>query len=225
MKTKDIILAILFIEIQILLVFAWMNYQKVNELDAKVKRTNIFLHELYQDKGISSLERVDDYDVVIGNPDAPQSIVMYTRDGCSACEDFEMNAFPQLNENYIKTGKVKFILRKLYYPNDSVGGDMNKYAHFLSKEGKGQYDDEILSFYMTGNQDANQVPQMVGDLFPEDEKLIEYLSDADILNNFRVKIQMARKNGITKTPTFLINGQKLIGARKFSKFEELLSIQ
>lgn len=223
MKTKNIILLILFIEMQVLLVFTWLNYNKVNDLDTKVRNTNIFLHELYQDKGVRLLDNIDEYDIVLGNPNAPKSIVMYSKDNCSACTDFETNVFPKINEAFIKTGEVKFILRKLYSPEDEKAAFINKHAYYLSKEGKGIYDNEIISFFWDETKDTSKVSHQTRKIFAEDNNLSKYLADDEILHNFNNNIQKARENGIRGTPTFIVNGKKLVGSRKFSKFEELLA--
>ena len=50
-----------------------------------------------------------------GNDDAPVVFVEYASLTCPACAAFHSNVYPQLNKEYIETGKVKFIHREIYF--------------------------------------------------------------------------------------------------------------
>lgn len=54
-------------------------------------------------------------DMVKGSPDAPVTVVEYASFTCPHCRTFHMQTFPQIRENFIETGKVKFILREVYF--------------------------------------------------------------------------------------------------------------
>ena len=47
----------------------------------------------------------------IGSPDAPITIIEYRSLTCSHCANFANDIFPELDEKYIQTGKVKFEFR------------------------------------------------------------------------------------------------------------------
>ncbi len=57
-------------------------------------------------------------DIVYGDPDAPVEITEYASLTCPHCARFAADIFPKIKENYIDTGKVKFIYRNFV---------MNKY--------------------------------------------------------------------------------------------------
>jgi len=50
-------------------------------------------------------------DIVYGDPNAPVEIIEYASFTCPACANFEATIFPKIKENYIDTGKVKFVYR------------------------------------------------------------------------------------------------------------------
>lgn len=50
-------------------------------------------------------------DIVYGNPDAPVEVIEYASLTCPHCASFAANIFPKIKENYIDTGKVKFVYR------------------------------------------------------------------------------------------------------------------
>src|SRR5438132_7814460 len=48
----------------------------------------------------------------LGDPRAPVTIIEYASMSCPHCARFATEAFPKLDERYIKTGKVRFIFRE-----------------------------------------------------------------------------------------------------------------
>lgn len=56
-------------------------------------------------------------DYVLGNPEAPVTIVEFTDLQCPFCREFSIGAFPELKRTYIDTGKVRYISRDLPLTN------------------------------------------------------------------------------------------------------------
>lgn len=48
----------------------------------------------------------------LGSEDAPVTVIEYASVTCPACAAFHENVFPEIKENYIDTGKVRFIFRE-----------------------------------------------------------------------------------------------------------------
>jgi len=66
-------------------------------------------------------------DMVKGNSDAKVTIVEYASFTCPYCATFHKEIFPQLKEQYIDTGKVKFIYREVYFDAPGLwGGAVSK---------------------------------------------------------------------------------------------------
>ena len=51
-------------------------------------------------------------EMVMGNPDAEVTVIEYASVTCPHCATFHEGIFPTIKENYIDTGKVKFIFRE-----------------------------------------------------------------------------------------------------------------
>lgn len=62
------------------------------------------------DNGKNLLD-INEKDIVLGQKSAPLTIVEYASLSCPHCASFYSDAFPKLKEEYIATGKVKFIYR------------------------------------------------------------------------------------------------------------------
>mgnify|MGYP002526858112 CR=1 FL=1 len=63
-------------------------------------------------------------DMFLGNPNAPVSIIEYASLGCSHCADFHTNTYPKIKENFIDTGKVKFVFRNFPLGTPSLAAAM-----------------------------------------------------------------------------------------------------
>ena len=50
-------------------------------------------------------------EIVIGNSNAPVTLIVYSSFTCSHCRDFHLNVFPKFKKEYVDTGKVKVYLR------------------------------------------------------------------------------------------------------------------
>ncbi len=50
-------------------------------------------------------------EIVIGDPNAPVTLIVYSSFTCSHCRDFHLNVFPKFKKKYVDTGKVKVYLR------------------------------------------------------------------------------------------------------------------
>jgi protein-disulfide isomerase len=61
--------------------------------------------------GAKSLLEINANDIVLGDKNAPLTIVEYASLSCQHCSVFYSDGFPKLKEEYIATGKVKFIYR------------------------------------------------------------------------------------------------------------------
>ncbi|MEZ5867397.1 MAG: DsbA family protein [Defluviimonas denitrificans] len=54
-------------------------------------------------------------DMVMGQADAPVTMIEYASFTCSHCANFHDEAFAKLKTDYIDTGKVKFVYREVYF--------------------------------------------------------------------------------------------------------------
>ena len=57
-------------------------------------------------------------DIIMGNVDAPVTIIEYASFTCPHCAAFSNDVFPEIKKEYIDTGKVRFVLRE--FPLDPL---------------------------------------------------------------------------------------------------------
>lgn len=161
-------------------------------------------------------------DQAIGAEDAPVTIVEYASLTCPHCAAFHAETWPALKAQYVDTGKVRFILREVYF--DPYGlwagmvarcGGAETYFPFVDAFFKRQKE------WTTGDQNAivanlRRVGKQGG---LSDADLDLCLNDQDFARGLVDSYQSnAKEDAVRSTPTFFINGDRMEGARPIEDF-------
>lgn len=163
-----------------------------------------------------------DDDEVRGSPDAPVTIIEFSDFQCPFCERFFSQTYPSLVKNYIDTGKVRFIYRDFplnFHPNAQKAAEA---AECAGEQGKfWEMHDRIFN-----NQGAITVPDLktyAKDIAGLDtSKFNECLDSGLMAPEVQKDLKDGSSAGVTGTPTFFVNGVKIVGAQPFGAFEELI---
>jgi protein-disulfide isomerase len=154
----------------------------------------------------------DGGDIMIGSDTAPVTIIEYASMTCPHCAHFSETTFPELQKRYIDTGKVKFTLRP--FPLDQLAA-----AGFMLAlcGGKDKYMPMVETLF------AKQADWIVREPVPPlkeiskqygitETQFNECLANQKLLNSIQAtRDQAAQKLGVNSTPTFFVNGKKLVG--------------
>jgi protein-disulfide isomerase len=162
-----------------------------------------------------------DDDAVLGNANATVTIVEFSDYECPFCQRFYLETFPQIKSEYIDTGKVKFVYRD--FPLN-IHKNAEKAAEAAECAGdQGKYYEMGHMLYTQGVEGGVATfKQYAQDLNLDTEKFNNCL-DSDIKAAEVTKDSVAGKQaGVTGTPTFFINGQKISGAQPFSVFKQAI---
>ena len=159
-------------------------------------------------------------DMVKGNSDAKVTIVEYASFTCPYCATFHKEIFPQLREQYIDTGKVKFIYREVYFDAPGLWGGLltrcvspEKYFGIVdllykkqSKWASGSTEKEILNELFSIGRQVGMEDEQINKCMQNKEKSLKMI-DAYLENS--------KIDKITSTPSLVING-KLLKPNNFS---------
>ena len=153
--------------------------------------------------------------IVLGNENAPVTIEEYTNFLCSHCADFALQTFPKIEENYVKSGKVKMVFYVLPpYELSRAGFCANQAGKFL----------EFHDYIFNHQADIKQAQDMLdaaknmelGDSFVQ-------CYNSDSANKASQDwYNKATENKIEGTPTFFINGEKIVGALPYEEFQKVI---
>jgi protein-disulfide isomerase len=162
-------------------------------------------------------------DLILGNTEAPITVVEYASMTCGHCANFHIKVFPTLKEKYVDTGKVRFIMRE--FPLDNLAAAASMLAR-CAGEGKTF---PLISVLFAKQEDWAFVK---GDPRPEllkfakqagftQESFEKCLTDQKLLDDISaVRARAADTFGVNSTPTFFVNGKRLNGGGSLDEFEK-----
>jgi len=159
---------------------------------------------------------------VLGPEDAPVTIIEFTDLQCPYCARFATQTFPELRRNYIDTGRVRFASQDLPLPNHRFAVPAAVAARCAGEQGRFW---EFREALFAGQSKLREEPyaELARKFGLDLEKFATCRSDERQTARVREGIDLARANGITSTPTFLIGrlvdgqfqGEKISGAQPY----------
>lgn len=159
---------------------------------------------------------------VLGNPDAPVTIVDYSSFTCPHCADFHVETLPKLKAAYIDTGKAKLVFRD--FPFDQWALRASALARCAPEE---RYWAVLELLFKQQRQwaaaaDPAKALTQIGKLAGMSQQTIDACwaskEIADGILNIRLEAQ--NKYDIKATPTFILNdgAARVEGAQPFEAF-------
>ena len=156
-------------------------------------------------------------EIVLGSAKAPVTIIEYASMTCPHCAHFSETTFPELKKRYIDTGKVRFIFRE--FPFDKVAAAAFMLARCAAKDGGGSEKFMAVVETMFAKQDqwVNEHPlepmeNIAKQLGFSDASFKACLTNQTVLNDIEaVRDRAVDKLGVNSTPTFFVNGKKVVG--------------
>lgn len=163
----------------------------------------------------SILPSVSSDDLVLGDPKAPVIIVEYADFQCPFCGRFFKDTEAVIRDQYVKTGKVKFIYRDFAFLGPESEAAANA-AYCAADQGKfWEYHDYLFNHQNGENQGAFSKENLksFAKTLGLDENKFSSCVDGDV-HGETVKNQTAggKDAGVNGTPTSFINGKMYVGA-------------
>ena len=185
------------------------------------------MQQFLDDLSVVSDVSVDD-DAMLGDADAPVTIVEFSDFQCPYCAKFVLDTYPELKTNYIDTGLVKFVFRDYPLPshtNASVAAEAAECAgeygddyffqmHDMIFENMSEwsYADDAEGVFLTY---ADEIGVDIGTCLENDEMAEEVADD----------FSAGRAYGVSGTPSFFVNDKMLVGAYPYEYFEALIEYE
>ena len=162
---------------------------------------------------------------VLGNESAPVTLVEYSDFQCPFCGRFFRETEAQIIQQYVDTGKVKFVYK--HYPVDAIHPEATKAAvasECANEQGSFWEFHDILfsnqhllgeSSYKSWAQQLNLDSAQFNECY--DSNKYRSITKSDF--------QEGRNAGVRGTPGFTVNGRLVSGAQPFSVFQRLIEEQ
>ncbi|WP_457935711.1 DsbA family protein [Mesorhizobium sp. 10J20-29] len=162
-------------------------------------------------------------DQVLGNADAPVTIVEYASMTCPHCAHFHETTLPELKKKYLDTGKARLILREFPFDPRAEAGFMlarcsgDKYFPMVDVLFKQQ---QNWASVQNAKDALLQISKLAG--FSQ-ESFEACLTDQKLLDDVRsVQKRGADEFKVDSTPTFFINGNTYKGALTIEEMSAII---
>ncbi len=182
--------------------------------------------------GDVKLPVITEEDVILGDPNAPVTLVEFSDFQCPFCGRFFTQAGPQIIENYVKTGKVRMVYKHLAFlgPESTAAGEAVECA---KDEGKfWAFHDEVFKREIVDGKENNgnlnkglfmEIAEKIGLNVTSFEQCVDsrkYKSkvEGDVQEAQSILTRLS-------TPTVFINDTVIQGALPYEKFRDAIEEQ
>ena len=180
---------------------------------------------------------IDD-DPIMGKADAPVTIIEFSSFECPFCKKFFNETLPQLKEEYIATGNVRFVYRDFTLPTQEPAATKEAVAASCARKQGGDftyfaYHDFIFRLTESGGKGIwEEKYQKIASDIGLNIELFQYcLSDQPLVEEVKIDTTDGMNAGVYGTPTFIIgktsmgknvSGVFLNGAQPFNAFKAII---
>jgi len=180
--------------------------------------TGIFLSFYLESENDSEIlttsKLIENGSPIMGNPNAPITILEWGDFQCTFCYKFHQSTLDTINDDFIKTGKVKLVFKDfpLNGPDSIIAAEAAYCAE--DQEKYWQYHDELYKNW--GGERTGWITRVALDKFAVtvNLNLVEFNSCLDehkYQNRVITHYEFGKELGIDATPSFLVfNEQKII---------------
>ena len=176
--------------------------------------------------GETLLDLLED-DFVIGDESAPITIIEYASLSCSHCADFHTNTLETLKEEYIDSGKVRFVFRDFPFNYPALLGSMV----LRCIDGDVRYDYMNALFQLQTNWVDKENTKTTQELFKimqsggmTKEEFDTCITNVDLENKILQGVIGAQSEfNVQSTPSFLVNGILVEGNKSIKEFRQIIN--
>ncbi len=185
-----------------------------------------------QDAQLQDQETVEvsiDDDAILGDPDAPVTIIEFSDYQCPFCRSFWDETLPLIIGEYVSVGKVKFVYRDFPLSSHPLAlpfaeaaecsADQDKYweMHDVIFEEQGKLANGTLD-----SIDVTDFSDWAEDLEMDVDEFETCMADHKYLEEIQKDFDDGAAAGVNGTPSFFINGEMITGALPFEVFKTVI---
>jgi len=165
---------------------------------------------------------------VLGDPNAPITILEYSSLTCPHCAGFHANTLPQLKKDYIDTGKAKLVFRD--FPLDRAALQAGMLVRCSNPERFFGFLDVLFKSQdkWARASDPTKALAQTGKLAGvSDDQFKACMSNEALANKLiERRLEAEKKYGVESTPTFIVMRgdatEKVVGAQPIEEFARVL---
>jgi protein-disulfide isomerase len=155
-----------------------------------------------------------------GAADAPVVMVEFSDFQCGYCRLFWRDTLPKIEEQYIRTHKVRFVYRHMAIRGEAsvLAAQAASCAHDQGKFW--QYHDMLWKKGSPLAFTSGRLKGYAGELLLDKKTFTDCLDSGKHAGRVEAETVLGQALGANGTPAFLMNGQLVIGAYPFEVFQQ-----
>ena len=172
------------------------------------------------------LEVTED-DFVIGDKNAPVTIIEYASLSCSHCADFHNKTLGDLKKEYVDTGKARIVFRNFPFNYPALLGSM--VLRCIPEDVRYDYMNALFQlqpkWVVRDNAKSTQELYKIMQSGGMTKEEFETCTNNAELENIILQAVIAAQNefNIQSTPSFLINGNLVEGNKSIKEFRQIIN--
>jgi protein-disulfide isomerase len=164
-------------------------------------------------------------DNIIGDFNAPITVVEYASMTCSHCANFHQLTYPELKKKYIDTGKVRLVFRE--FPLDRIAFAAAALARCAGEKKFFPFVDMLFrtqdKWVKGPGSPAPRLLSMAKQAGFDEKSFNECMRNKDVSDRIEKVMSTGReKHQVSSTPTLFVNGKKVEGGNSLADLEKAM---
>jgi len=164
-------------------------------------------------------------DRILGSTDAPLTIIEYSSLTCPHCASLHGNALQRIKETWIAEGRARLVYR--HYPLDGLALRAASVANCIEGDRHFAFLDLLFQNQKrwARSEDPRQALSQTARLAGMNKTQFEScFADEAAMDKILTRAQHGGKTfNVESTPTLIVNGRKVEGARSFEEFDQIFA--
>ncbi len=159
-------------------------------------------------------------DKAMGSASATNTVIEYSSFTCPHCADFHATTLPQLRAKHIDTGTARFVFRD--FPLDVASQDAGMLARCIGEATYFEALDRLFASQATwaSGSTSQKLANVMSGLGMSQATIDACLADTDLRTGIlKIRQDGIQQYGVDATPTFIVNGDKVVGNVPLSELE------
>ena len=167
--------------------------------------------------------KIEEEEIILGDPNAPITMIEYASMSCPHCASFHLNTLPAIKEEYIDTGKVKFVFRD--YPFNLPALQASMIIRCVGENVYFKYINALFGLqkkWVKSKGSAEKLFEIMNNSGMTQKEFNNCLNDKDMENKILSgQLEAQKQLNIRTTPSFIVNGKKLEGNKPIDTFRNI----
>jgi protein-disulfide isomerase len=193
---------------------------KLHSFDHRINRIGLMLAEqglINERKQVREVSIGEGNSYSMGDTAAPVTAMMFLDYECDFCKSFFVHTFPRVEEELIRTGKLRFVFRHFpieMHPNAYAAAQMAEQAR---QQGKfAEMNSRLAHVDMLSRETLGTIALELG------VDTTGWRSNTQTAEKVNADKQEGERIFVRGTPTFIINGKVHTGMRSFDEFRKMI---